>query len=367
MPQFPKGDSIYNYVVNPNSGKWSHWNDQIGDYTPPEVSPQTYSNLLIPNVSSIRTEFLISNIHGIGRNVLLVGEQGSAKTTLINSYLKKFSSEEHVVMNSNFSSTTTPQIFQKSVEFNVDKRMGSTYGPPAGKKMSMFVDDVNLPDINMWGDQVTNEFFRSMIEMSGYYSLDKPGDFSNLVDIQYMAAMIHPGGGRNDIPQRLKRHFITFNCTIPTEDAIDHIFGTISKGHFNKARGFSDEVINLIQRLIPVTRKIWKATKDKMLPTPSKFHYVFNLRDLSRIWLGMIGTQANVISSTESTLKLWRHEMTREMSDRFITDKDKEWFDNALLQTVLDELGEDMQLMAEDARFFVDFMRDAPEPTGEEV
>ena len=367
FPQLPKNDTIYNYVVNPNSGKWSHWNDQIGDYQPPEVNPQTYSNLLIPNVSSIRTEFLISNVHALRKNVLLVGEQGSAKTTLLNSFLKKFSREEHVVMNSNFSSTTTPQIFQKSVEFNVDKRMGSTYGPPAGKRMSMFVDDVNLPDINSWGDQVTNEFFRSMIEMKGYYSLDKPGDFSNLVDIQYLAAMIHPGGGRNDIPQRLKRHFITFNCTIPTEEAIDHIFRIISKGHFNKTRGFCDEVISLIDKLIPVTRKIWKQTKDKMLPTPSKFHYVFNLRDLSRIWLGMIGTQGNVINTEELTMKLWRHEMTREMSDRFISDKDKEWFDNCLLQSVLDELGEDYQLMAEDARYFVDFMRDAPEPTGEEV
>ena len=130
-----------------------------------------------------------------------------------------------------------------------------------------------------------------MIEMKGYYSLDKPGDYNNLIDMQYLAAMIHPGGGRNDIPQRLKRHFVTFNCTIPTDDAIDHIFGTISQGHFNTHRGFSEDVVSLIQLLVPVTRKLWKITKEKMLPTPSKFHYVFNLRDLSRIWLGMIGTQ----------------------------------------------------------------------------
>ena len=66
------------------------------------------------------------------RNLLLIGEQGSAKTTLINSFFKKYKSDEHVVMNSNFSSTTTPQLFQKSVESSVDKRMGNVYGPPAG-------------------------------------------------------------------------------------------------------------------------------------------------------------------------------------------------------------------------------------------
>ena len=367
LPQFPKGDSIYNYNVNPHSGKWSHWNDLLRDYVPPDITPSSYGSLLIPNVSSIRTEFLIKSVTGILRNLLLIGEQGSAKTTLINAFLKKFKSDDHVVMNSNFSSTTTPQLFQKSIESSVDKRMGSVFGPPAGKKMTMFVDDVNLPEINMWGDQVTNEFFRAMIEMKGFYSLEKPGDFHNLVDVQYMAAMIHPGGGRNDIPQRLKRHFITFNCTLPTDDAIDHIFGTIAQGHFNANRGFPDEVANLMQLLVPMTRKIWKITKEKMLPTPAKFHYVFNLRDLSRIWLGMIGVQSNVINNSDVAIKLWKHEITRVLSDRFVSDVDKEWFDAELIANVKKELGVDYGDMATDTKFFVDFMRDAPEPTGEEV
>ena len=132
--------------------------------------------MLIPNIGSIRTEFLTNCAASLGQNVLLIGEQGSAKTTLVYSYLRKKSPEDHVIANSNFSSSTTPQIFQKNIESSVDKRMGSVFGPPAGKTMSMFIDDLNLPEINVWGDQCTNEFFRFLKELKGFYNLERPGN-----------------------------------------------------------------------------------------------------------------------------------------------------------------------------------------------
>jgi dynein heavy chain len=97
----------------------------------------------------------------------------------------------------------------------------------------------------------------------------------------------HAGGGKNDIPNRLKRQFGVFNVPLPSVAAINGIFGRLVEGRFSPAV-FSEEVVRVASRLVPVTINLWNRTQAKMLPTPAKFHYLFNIRELSKVFQGVI-------------------------------------------------------------------------------
>ena len=95
---------------------------------------------------------LESDLHS--SSIAQVGGPGTAKTATVNQFLSKLNPDQMSSKTITFSSLTTPKIFQASIEGAVEKRQGRTFGPAGGKRMVVFVDDVSMPSVNVWGDQV---------------------------------------------------------------------------------------------------------------------------------------------------------------------------------------------------------------------
>ena len=78
---------------------------------PKDVVPD-YSSILVPNIDNIRTDFLIETIAKQSKALLLIGEQGSAKTVIIHGYCSKYDPDVQLFKSFNFSSASTPYLFQ---------------------------------------------------------------------------------------------------------------------------------------------------------------------------------------------------------------------------------------------------------------
>jgi len=81
------------------------------------------------------------------RPVLLVGETGTSKTATVANFLGDLDSDVHLLLNINFSSRTTSLDVQRNLEANVEKRTKEIYGPPSGKRLILFLDDMNMPQV----------------------------------------------------------------------------------------------------------------------------------------------------------------------------------------------------------------------------
>jgi dynein heavy chain len=372
LPPEDSGKSIFDWSLD-ETHNWAPWKVSPLDADPEKFE---FSSLLIPTIDSTRVEFFMGNALSQRKPVLLVGGPGTSKTSIAMMYIEAQPKTSILFKRMNFSSATTPFIFQQIIESSVEKRSGKIFGPPANKKLLCFVDDFSMPLINNWGDQVTLEIVRQLVELGYLWNLEKSkaGEQQFIEDLLYVFAMNHPGGGKNDIPQRMKRHCANWNIPMPSMASINQIFGAILGLRFT-SKDFKPEAMANVKELVPATMDLYNKAFIKLLPTPAKFHYIFNLRDVSRVFQGMMTVPKPVLQNpTNTTLKapeflvaLWRHECLRVFQDKLIEHDDKEWLDKTITQLITQYFASTPVEAVTNQFNLVDWLRDAPEDpeTGE--
>jgi len=59
--------------------------------------------------------------------------------------------------------------------------------------------------------------------------------------------------------------------------------------------GFADPIKKLSEPVTNSTIQIYQRIQQEKLPIPSKFHYTFNLRDVSKVFQGILMVKSNVL------------------------------------------------------------------------
>lgn len=72
---------------------------------------------------------------------------------------------------------------QKNIESAVEKRSREIYGPPPGKKLIIFMDDMNMPIVDTYGTQQPIAFLKLLFERGGCYGRGKDLSWKYIKDI----------------------------------------------------------------------------------------------------------------------------------------------------------------------------------------
>jgi len=94
-----------------------------------------------------------------------------------------------------------------------------------------------------------------------------------------------------------------------------------------------------------------------MKPTPNKSHYTFNLRDISKIFQGVVTANQKLTQAPVELLRIWFHENTRVIGDRLINNGDRQFLSGLMEEQILTKFKVDKEQLYNSERIiFADFL-----------
>jgi dynein heavy chain, axonemal len=106
------------------------------------------------------------------------------------------------------------------------------------------------------------------------------------------------------------------------------IFSKLAEWWLSRSK-YGDEIMRMGARLANASLQVYASALRELLPTPTRSHYTFNLRDLSNLFKGMC-LAGSTLQSVDDMVRLWAHESLRVFSDRLIDEGDRDWFAGTL-------------------------------------
>lgn len=328
MLHLPESVSVYDYVVHRPSMRFITWTHLVPNFVYDPELP--YFELVVPTSESVALNTMLSLLTSTSQHVLVNGVTGTGKSLGLLSFISEsLKGDDPSAKWEYFTTALSAQTRAKDIEDRLEAKLykvrSNVLGPSPGKRAVFFLDDLNMPALEKYGASPPLELLRQLITQKGFFDKHKtPAVFKEIHDLVFLAAAGVPGGGRNDVTMRLTSRFHLICQPTVSDLSTQRIFGSILFGFLRAWE--SEEILSLYAKLIAATKECFERITLEKLPTPTRSHYTFNLRDFSKVIQGIMQVSTKGISQPEEFSRLFIHEVSRTFHDRLVDDNDRQWW-----------------------------------------
>lgn len=215
-----------------------------------------------------------------------------------------------------------------------------------------------MPEVDKYGTASPTTLLRQCLDYRHWYDRAK----LTLKEIHncYFVACMNPTAGSFTVTQRLQRHFATFAVNFPAIESLQSIYLQILNSHLKQ---FSSPIQKLSERLVSAAIQLHKKVSTVFLPTAIKFHYIFNLRDLSNIFQGILFSYKETLKDPIDLIRIFLHESSRTYADKMVDATDRAQFtklQEEFIKKVFDDF--DQTALKAEPNLFTHFSKGIGEP-----
>ena len=321
--KFPEEGEVYDYRLEKTPGGMTMTPWTFDDYT--HVANVPIGTLFVQTSETARLSYMLDLLMQYNRSAMFVGNAGTGKTVVMRQKLMSLDPDEYNVCDINLNCFTDSMTLQMIMEQQLEKKAGIVFGPPGNTRLIYFVDDLNMPVVDKYGTQEPIALLRQYVDYGMWYERAKltPRKIKNC---DLMACM-NPTAGSFTIQPRLQRQFACFSCQLPKESSLQTIYGSILAAHLSD---FDQDTQDISHAVSNCAVALQAGVAGTFLPSAVKFHYLFNLRDISNVFGGLLRSTASMYSDPLKLIQLFTHEANRVYRDRLVTNADMDRFDSML-------------------------------------
>jgi dynein heavy chain len=364
ISNYPQDASFFDYYFDLDRNDWAAFDVKqeiegaTSVYHGLIPSQKRIENLYVPTDENMRYNFILECLLTRQISALVLGPATSGRSALMRNLLfdavyefsKKLMSE-HITLSKHSTCVSFKTMVEPLLEYKQEKnRRCRRLRPPAGNKLFCYIQDLHLSGVDQFGDQSAVEVIRDFLNVSSWLSLRKIR-IRQIADVTFIADMAINSASTANVSERVLHRMNLVVLSALNLGSFKVQIQTLADMVMSSWFQLDRNIKEYAQRTIRSLSEICEVALHRLKPTPSKAHYTFNWKDITKILLSIQTVESNSMKSQKDVMSLMYHECLRTFGDRLLMQHDRHFFLDQLEEVcrkhfdVVDQSSEEYQVL----------------------